>query len=107
MTIHNIGAEDALLSEDSLTRMIARAGVSTWLAGFQEWVNDEIKRGEKETDLLLAIISVQIMTHASVAANVMSAEGFPAMLEVYKHMLNDKWLPHARITKRLLGRTMQ
>lgn len=86
--------EEALVSDNGATRILARAMSSTWMQHFQVWLEDEVKRGDA-TNLLFALAQMQIMTHASVAAGLVKAKSYPATLQLYSEMLSRHYVNHA------------
>ncbi|MFK0330881.1 hypothetical protein ACIQUB_07135 [Rhizobium sp. NPDC090275] len=97
--VKNIGAEEALLGDDPIMRIMARSSTSTWAEHFQQWVDDELNRGEDPKYLLFAIMAMQVMTHSSVAANLVEPGGYQAIADSYKDLIDQRWIRHAHLSR--------
>lgn len=90
-----IGAEDALTHPDPIVRIIARGSLSKWIDVFQAWVNEEFARCDDRLDVLHGISRLLVMTHSSIAANMMKEGGFPTAAEALKLTVDEVYVSHA------------
>jgi hypothetical protein len=94
--------DDALLSADPITRIVARGVCSKWAAEFQAWVNAEVKQGTTDDDLIIAITRLFVLTHSSVAANILKPSGFQVAADMFKACTDAEYLAHAEKCKQVL-----
>ncbi|NTF67721.1 hypothetical protein [Rhizobium rhizogenes] len=96
--------EEALLSDDPVTRIVARAHASTWFAAFNEWLNSEKHRGENPTDIILATMELNIKIHSSIAALFLEPTGWPLAVTTYHEYLDALYIRHAAAAANSLAR---
>ncbi|WFS02187.1 hypothetical protein [Rhizobium tumorigenes] len=92
-----IEQDEALMSDDPVVAMVARGAGSTWVEGFQAWVNDERERGGAKAlpDMIQAVTRLMVLTHSSTIANVMAPGGFQVMADVFKAVIDEDYVAHA------------
>lgn len=97
MTIVHSGMaiEDALTSENPLTRTMARCAVGGWVEGLSAWVNDEMNRPDGNPMITVQAMSiVMIQTIASVAAQVSAPEADELLRRAIGALVDGELVSH-------------
>ncbi|MBB3386017.1 MULTISPECIES: hypothetical protein [unclassified Rhizobium] len=92
------GLEEALVSDDPIVRMIARAGASRWVEEMQAWVNSELERGEKPSHLMQAMMSMFVRTHSGLATQLVKRAHFRDVAEMFKSIVDEEYVRHAEMS---------
>lgn len=74
----------ALTSSSPVERIMARGASANWMPEFSAWINDEINRPEVDpVDFLRAVALLQLQAYASIAAQLIAAEGSETLVALY------------------------
>lgn len=85
----------ALTSDSPTARIMARGAAATWMPGFVAWANDELNRPKvNPVNVLYALALMQMQIYASLAAQVVRAEGSDAVVEFYVALADKELRKH-------------
>lgn len=87
--------EAILTHADPVIRIMGRGAIAAWTEAFQAWVNDELKRSDR-TQVLIAVTRLLVLTHSSLAANMLKESGFQAMASGFKDLIDEDYVKHAQ-----------
>lgn len=90
-----VSPEDALTHHDPVVRITARGAISDWTERLQAWLNEEFKRTDDKADVLIAVTRLFVMTHSSLAANMIKETGFTDMADTFKVCIDAEYVRHA------------
>lgn len=95
--------EEALTSDDSLTRCLARLVASEVPGHLSGWLNAELQRGENEATILFALMKFSVQTHASITGQIVNPVGVRKFAKVYEEYVRDLYVDHAARSARRFG----
>lgn len=97
--------EEALLSDDPVVRVMARAADAEWLKLFQAWFSAECRRPDMNAlDLMKGLIVVQIQLHSGLLHQFFKPGADETWLECYNLLLDIHYVEHARRAREQAGR---
>lgn len=93
---------DAMLSSDPDTACLGRMAASVAMVNITALLNDELQRGTHPATILLSLARLQMMTHASFAAQILAQPAMPHCAEIYRAVIED-YEEHAARTQRAVA----
>lgn len=93
---------DALTSESSVTRTMARCAISGWVEALGEWVNAEMARPDGNPMIVVQAMSIVfVQTIGSVAAQVSKPAGDQTLRNALVSLIDEHLMRHMQQTREM------